>query len=287
MKILILDGQGKTGHVVSKFLIQNSIQVDSVSKEKIVESLNCNSNSPFSFLDDLVSDNHYDFVLNLIRVINEDAEKNKLEAIMINSYLPHFLEKITESMATRVIQLSTDCVFSGNNGPYSENSVKDGTSFYAITKSVGELNNKKDLTIRTSIIGPDYDRDGSRLFNWFMMNSGEMEGYSNVYWNGVTSIEFSKILVRILNTDIFGLIHIGSEKINKYELLTMFNKHFKNSKKLIKKNELVFNNKVLLCENTDERISISSYEQMMIEMKNWILANSEIYKHYLLEGEIK
>lgn len=286
MKIILLNSDGATGHVVKKYLEKMNNIVTPIIMSDILHSIREISEKPYFFIENILSKNKYDVIINLARIINNNAENNPLDSIMINSYLPKFLERITKKKTTKVVHVSTDCVFSGDNGPYYETNLKDGTSYYAISRSLGEINNLKDLTIRTSVIGPDTNPKGNRLFNWFMMNKESIKGFNNVFWNGITSIELSKILVGLLLNDINGIIHIGADKISKYELLKKFNNNFKANKIEIREHPDIKNNKVLLSNRKDYNVKVSSYEVMLKEMKDWIQQNQNIYNHYNIEDKL-
>ena len=92
--------------------------------------------------------------------------------------------------------MSTDCVFSGKTGWYSETSSRDGETFYDRSKALGELENNKDLTFRNSIIGPDLNKNGIGLFNWFMKQEGQIYGFTKAIWTGVTTLTLAKAMER-------------------------------------------------------------------------------------------
>ena len=110
------------------------------------------------------------FIINLVGVLNTNAEQNPDNAIWINSFFPHFLAKIATNIGSKLIHISTDCVFNGKKGSYKENDVKDGYGVYAQSKSLGEINYSNHITLRTSIIGPDLNKNGIGLFNWILKN---------------------------------------------------------------------------------------------------------------------
>ena len=170
-------------------------------------------------------------------------------------------------------------MFSGSKGGYSEADVKDGIGFYSQSKALGELDNEKDLTIRTSIIGPELNKNGIGLFHWFMQQKGEINGYSKAYWSGITTIELAKVLDEVINQNITGLIIISPEnKIDKFNLLKLFNKIFKNNLLEINENSSYKVDKSMISNRTDFKYKIPSYEDMLNDMKNWIDNNSQLYK---------
>lgn len=166
----------------------------------------------------------YDVIINCIGLLVKESNANFEKAILINSWLPNFLASKTQHTNTRVIHLSTDCVFSGKGVSYGyfEDSPKDGLDFYSKSKSMGEIVNQKDLTIRLSIIGPEL-KNGTGLLNWFLRQHGPVKGYSGAIWNGITTLELAKVMKDYLNGEQTGLINIGSEPISKYNLLSIMN----------------------------------------------------------------
>ena len=198
---------------------------------------------------------------------------------MLNSYLPRFLEKKYMNTKVKIIQISTDCVFSGKTGNYTENSFCDGDSIYARTKTLGEINNNKDLTIRTSIIGPDINEDGIGLFHWFMNQKDTIYGFKNAYWTGVTTIELAKGIEILIKNDVAGLYHfVPNEKISKYNLLNIIAEIFNRNITIIPKEDY-YVDKSLINTRTDCKYVIPTYREMIEEMKNWIDKNPQIYSY--------
>lgn len=110
----------------------------------------------------------------------------------INSLLLHFLEAVTVETDTVVVHRNTDYIYFGSKGEYCLSDWPDATSFYARSKALGELNNEKDITIRTSLIGPETEENGSGMFNWFYNQTGEVNGFANAIWTGLITIEFAR-----------------------------------------------------------------------------------------------
>ena len=126
--------------------------------------------------------------------------------------------------------------FSGKEGSYTEDSFKNGIGFYAQSKALGEVINTKDLTFRTSIIGPELKQNGIGLFHWFMNQSGDVSGYKEAFWSGVTTIELAKAIDQAIDQKLTGLYHlVNNNKISKYDLLDYINTVFRNDKILIAK----------------------------------------------------
>ena len=282
MKILVLGGTGMAGHTITLFFKESGYDVTAFSRRKVDYCNNITGDiTDFKKLKDIIIDGRYDAVINAVGILNQDAEDNKSNAVLLNSYLPHYLSEVTKSMETKVIHMSTDCVFSGNTGGYTETSFRDGTTFYDRSKALGELENNKDLTFRNSIIGPDMNENGIGLFNWFMKQKSQINGFTKAIWTGVTTLTLAKAMEQALNEDLTGLYNlVNNDTISKYELLKLFNKHMKNGEIEILKSNKISLNKSLINTRSDFTFKVPDYETMIIEMKEWIDNHSELYPHY-------
>lgn len=282
MKILVLGATGMAGHIISIYLKEAGHEVNAFSRRKFKYCNSINGDiTDFEFLRGVIEEGNYDAVINAIGILNHNAEENKALAVLLNSYLPNYLSDITKNMKTKIIQMSTDCVFSGKTGGYTETSFRDGETFYDRSKALGELENKKDLTFRNSIIGPDMNKDGIGLFNWFMKQEDEINGFTKAIWTGVTTLTLAKAMEKALEEDITGLYNlVNNENISKYDLLNLFNKHIKDSTISIMPSSAVALNKSLINNRKDFTFVVPSYEQMIIEMNEWIENHKELYPHY-------
>lgn len=278
--ILVLGSSGMLGHVVTKYFEERSYDVYNLSHRiKINERTEIMDVTNFSEFDKYLNKLKVDVIVNCIGILNEDAENNPDKAILLNSYLPRFLEKKYMNTKVKIIQISTDCVFSGKTGNYTEDSFRDGDSIYARTKTLGEINNNKDLTIRTSIIGPDINEDGIGLFHWFMNQKGTIYGFKNAYWTGVTTIELAKGIEKLIKNDVAGLYHfVPNEKISKYNLLNIIAEIFNRNITIIPKEDY-YVDKSLINTRTDFKYVIPTYREMIEEMKSWIDKNPQLYSY--------
>jgi len=278
--ILILGSSGMLGHVVTKYFEERSYDVYNLSHRiKINERTEIMDVTNFSEFDKYLNKLKVDVIVNCIGTLNEDAENSPDKAILLNSYLPRFLEKKYMNTKVKIIQISTDCVFSGKTGNYTEDSFRDGDSIYARTKTLGEINNNKDLTIRTSIIGPDINEDGIGLFQWFMNQKGTIYGFKNAYWTGVTTIELAKGIEKLIKNDVTGLYHfVPNEKISKYNLLNIIAEIFNRNINIIPKEDY-YVDKSLINTRTDFKYVIPTYREMIEEMKSWIDKNPQLYSY--------
>jgi dTDP-4-dehydrorhamnose reductase len=282
VKALILGATGMAGHTICLYLSEKGHDITTISRKPFPYCKNIQADiTNFELLKSTINNGFYDVVINCIGILNSDAENNKSYAVLLNSFLPHFLSEITEEMNTKVIQMSTDCVFSGLTGNYFETSLKDGETFYDRSKALGEIENSKDLTFRNSIIGPDISANGIGLFNWFMKQKGELQGYTKAIWSGVTTLTLAKAMESAVYENISGIYHLGNNKvISKYELLTLFNNYFKNGDLKITVSEDVVVDKSLINTRNDFNFKVPSYEQMINEMKEWVLNHRDFYSHY-------
>lgn len=284
MKILVLGGTGMAGHTISIYFKEAGYDVTAFSRSKVDYCKNINGDiTDFNNLKRIIIEGQYDAIINAIGILNQDAEDNKSTAVLLNSYLPHFLSDTTKEMKTRIIHMSTDCIFSGKSGGYSETSFRDGETLYDRSKALGELENAKDLTFRNSIIGPDINEKGIGLFNWFMKQKDQINGFTKAIWTGVTTLTLAKAMEKALEENITGLYNLVNNKtISKYDLLKLFNKYMKNNEIEILPSDKLSLDKSLVNNRTDFSFQVPSYETMVVEMKEWTDNHKEIYLHYFM-----
>jgi dTDP-4-dehydrorhamnose reductase len=272
------------GHVISIYLQEAGHNVTAFSRRPFEYCNNIIGDiTDLSYLKSVIIQGKYDAVINAIGILNKDAEDNKSHAVLLNSYLPHYLSEITRDIETKIIHMSTDCVFSGSTGGYTETSLRDGETFYDRSKALGELENNKDLTFRNSIIGPDINEEGIGLFNWFMKQHRPVNGFTRAIWTGVTTLTLAKAMEKALEVNLTGLYNlVNNETINKFDLLNLFNKHMKaNGIKILPSDSFEID-KSLINNRSDFEFVVPSYEHMIIEMKEWIEEHKELYPHYMM-----
>lgn len=283
MKILVLGSNGMAGHLISLYFKERNYDVTGFARQQspFLEHTIIGDVSDFELLNKCIQKEKYDAVINCIGLLNQFAEENKAMAVLLNGYLPHYLVEITKSIKTRIIHMSTDCVFAGNDGPYFEDSIPNGTSFYDRSKAIGEINTSKDITFRNSIVGPDIKPNGIGLFNWFMKQKGSVAGYTGAIWTGVTTYTLAKAMEQALKENLYGLYNlVNNESISKYHLLQLFNKYFRNSKIDIYPNDKLQLDKSLRRKRNDFSFVVPSYEQQIAEMAEWCNKHKEYYPHY-------
>ena len=282
MKILVLGAFGMAGHTVALYFKEQGYEVHAFARRPFPYCMWIQGDAfDIENLKTIVTTGRYDVVINCIGLLNQFAESAPEKAIYINSYLPHLIVSWLKDTSTRFIQMSTDCVFAGNTGPYDEESFPDGKSYYDRTKALGEVNDDKNLTFRNSIIVPDINENGIGLFHWFMQQNGSINGFTKAIWTGVTTLTLAKAMECAIRTDLSGLYNlVNNDSINKYDLLCLFNQYFRNNELTIKQSDKLVLDKTLLCKRTDFDFVVPSYEQMIIEMKEWVNNHKEIYPLY-------
>ncbi|WP_339381659.1 SDR family oxidoreductase [Aeromonas jandaei] len=174
-------------------------------------------------LDQAIITTKPEVVINCIGLIKQhDIAKEHVAAIEINSLLPHQLAALCDQHGARLIHFSTDCVFDGKQGMYQEADLPTATDLYGKSKCLGEVSYGRHLTLRTSIIGHELDSAVS-LVDWFLSQSGAVNGFSKAVFSGVPTCYIAKLLAdNILNRpEICGLYHLSAEPINKHNLISL------------------------------------------------------------------
>ncbi len=182
-----------------------------------------------------------DVVINCVGIVKQlSASYDPIMAIPINSLFPHQLMKLCDKSNSRLIHISTDCVFSGKKGMYTELDVPDADDIYGRSKLLGEVNYKNSITLRTSIIGHELSSNRS-LIDWFLSQSGSIKGYSKAIFSGIPTVELAKLILKyvIPNKELHGLFHVSSNPINKYDLLKLVSEVYKKRIDIIEDQSLI------------------------------------------------
>ncbi len=238
MRILILGGDGMLGHQLMKSLAPR--HVVKVTLRQDLEAYRqyemFNSDNSFSGIDvrsldrltEVIADYLPEALINAVGIVKQrPSAKESIPSLELNSLLPHKLSVLCKAVGTRLVHVSTDCVFSGKTGNYKEADPSDAEDLYGKTKYLGELHDAHCITLRTSIIGFELSRKKS-LLEWFLSQKGVVKGFKNAIYTGFTTIEMSKIIEKLLveYPEASGLYQVSSDRINKYELLLLFREKF-------------------------------------------------------------
>jgi len=218
MKIYVLGHKGMLGRYVYTYLKSKGHFVVGISRDELdVTSYSEPQLRAVLFHKKLKKD---DAIINCIGTIKPMVDKHgTLNAIKVNSLFPHILANVCEKEGYKMIHITTDCVFSGKDGQYTENSLHDCTDVYGKSKSLGEPENC--TVVRTSIIGEEIGTSRS-LLEWIKsMKDKTANGYTNHYWNGLTCLQVAKVFEDIIVNNKYwhGVRHVFSNTVNKYELL--------------------------------------------------------------------
>jgi dTDP-4-dehydrorhamnose reductase len=280
-KVAVLGASGMAGHVIALYLEEQNYEVYRMSRsmgagDRCIAIDATDTNEVLKWLDET----RPHVIINAIGILQKEADERPDLAVLINSYLPHRLAEYTRIKGSKLIHLSTDCVFSGETGGYIETAVTDGKTMYDRSKALGEVVNNRDLTFRMSILGPDISTNGTGLFHWFMNQTGELKGFVHAIWNGVTTIELAKAIHEAIKQNLTGLYHLTPPfQINKYELLQLFKDIFDRNDIDITPYEEFRVDKSLINTRTDFNYVIPSYSQMIEEMQRWISDHNKVYRY--------
>lgn len=281
MKILVLGGSGMVGHKMWQHLRETfpetyaSVRKDAAfyrkydffDESKLVDHLDVQDiNKLMRTLDELKPR----YVINCIAVtLRRDALNRYSETIYLNSMLPHLLKEWANRNNARVIHFSTDCVFSGKEGSYTEDSPTDAQDLYGQSKALGEIVGDNTLTLRCSVIGRELEYK-TELLEWFLSQKGKsVSGYNRVIFSGITTIQMSKFVRRLIEDDmpITGIYQIASPQISKYDLLCRIKERFKCDIG-IEKDEEHISNKSLMGDKffLETGYEVPSWEMMIEEL---------------------
>ena len=210
-----------------------------------------------------------DCVINCVGVLVQTSNQDPVLAVQVNSLLPHLLATHGLDLGFRLIHISTDCVFSGQHGPYIESDPTDAWDHYGKSKALGEVVDSKNLTIRTSIIGPEVRDPKTGLFEWFMAQEGVVKGFTRAIWSGVTTLELAKFIAFALETpDLTGLVHLSNDVgTSKYELLSLIQKIWQKQNVSIEPCGKKRVNKSFVSSRDDMSYVVPNYDTMLIELK--------------------
>jgi dTDP-4-dehydrorhamnose reductase len=238
-KVLVLGGDGMLGHKVFQVFNEDyETHASFLSLDHYTSSFPVYSDVPgsrihievdalnYSSLSALIEEIEPDVVVNCIGLIKQLEEASDyILAIKMNSVLPHNLAKICSEYEARLVHVSTDCVFSGEKGNYTEDDPSDVMDLYGMSKALGEVNYAPHLTVRTSIIGREWVRS-TALLEWFLSQKGKsVKGYKNAIYSGFTTEAIARLIKRTVSErpDLTGLWHVSSNSISKFELLSRIN----------------------------------------------------------------
>ena len=282
-KVLVLGSTGMLGHIVHYFLdstnkydLYNLSFRNKLNSKTIIEDV-----SDQQKLSNLINDISPDVIINCIGILIKGSNENIKKAIYINGYFPHWLKDVCEDINCKLIHTSTDCVFSGKNVGNDENSIKDAIDDYGKTKSLGEFDSFNHLCIRTSIIGPELKQNGEGLMHWLFNQQGTINGFKNVFWSGVTTLELAKAIHFSIENNISGLWNVtNGEAISKFDLLKTIIKTFSiNKLKLEPNTDKISDKSLKSIRGIDYKVP--SYQIMLEGLVDYYRENQKLYNYKL------
>jgi dTDP-4-dehydrorhamnose reductase len=264
-KVLVLGATGMLGSACYRVLSDSStLSTEGTSRtsDKLLRQMDAGDSNQ---VRKLVSKIQPDYVVNCIGIIKphiaESDPDSIKRAILINSEFPIFLADLAVKADFKVIQIATDCVYSGKKGSYTEIDQHDATDVYGKTKSLGEVPSKNFLHLRASIIGPELGRSTS-LLEWFrnQPKGSQLNGFEDHIWNGVTTYQFARLARGLIESEseLSGTRHIvPANRVSKYELLNIFSNVYKRDDIQINKiTSSNFIDRTLETENADVNLEI-------------------------------
>lgn len=299
-KVLVLGSTGMLGHVMTRVLRKGGLEVAEANRQGVrLESQSCAIKfdvSKASELRDFLAKEKFDYVINCVGLIKQlinDSVESKSAAILVNANFPIDLNSLAGLHNFRLIQIGTDCVFSGAEGSYSESSNHSPTDIYGMTKSLGESINSNGLILRASIIGPEVTTQKS-LLEWFLSSprNAKVRGYTNHMWNGLTTLHFARLVLGLIhsNTFVSGSYHVvPRDCVSKYQLLQYFKESFHREDigvEPIESSESI--NRTLTTIHPDFNLLLwtnSGYNKpptianMVTELSEWIMRESEMSQY--------
>ena len=240
-RILVLGGTGMLGQAVVSEFEKNSHLTTTFTTRNKKSGIFLDPKDDLSF-DNIIS-HAPNWIINCIGVIkpyiNDQDPESTNNAFKVNSEFPLILNQIALRLNARVIQIATDCVYSGSRGSYSESDAHDPVDVYGESKSAGEINSPNFMNLRCSIVGRDYRNDKS-LLEWFLGHDrdSKLTGYLDHLWNGITTNAFARICKGIIEDSLFkaGTFHqIPADEVSKAELLEIFQEKFNRQDLIIEK----------------------------------------------------
>ena len=234
MRVVIMGGAGMLGHklwqvyrnrfdtwATVRSTYREYARYNLFDRQRLLEGVNA---FDFDTVVKALASVRPDVVINCTGIIKQlAAAKDPIVSLTINSLFPHRLANLCRAAGARLIHISTDCVFSGRKGRYTEDDVSDAEDLYGRSKFLGEINGPGCLTLRTSIIGRELQTTNG-LVEWFLSNQGgRVRGYTRAIYSGFTTLSLAEIIANVIENypDLSGVYHVAAEPISKYDLLCL------------------------------------------------------------------
>lgn len=266
MKILILGANGMLGNVLFRNLSrQKKMEVyGTVRKQEYIRYfepelskyliLDCDAND-YSKINNIILEIAPNLIINCIGLIKQVSEAYDSEKMLsINALLPQKLKITASNIGARLIHISTDCVFSGSKGNYTENDLPDAEDLYGKSKYLGEVSGINCITLRTSLIGHELQTKNS-LLEWFLSQKNICEGYKQAIFSGLPTVILAELIDKVIipMEELHGIYHVAAEPISKFDLLNLVSEIYNKEIEIIPNSELIIDRS--LCANKFEQIT--------------------------------
>ena len=290
-RILILGATGMLGHTLMIHLSKNKkIEVFGTVKKfeliKMYKKFNYKliklDASNFSNLEKNIERIKPDYIINCVGIIKQkitDSMKNKI--YLINSVLPNFLNFLSLKNNFNLIHISTDCVFNVKSGNSDEKKKPNALDIYGLSKFKGEVFSANTLTLRTSIIGHELGTRHSFL-EWFLNSNGSVQGYKKAFFSGLTTLELSKFIEKILFKKFEGgLFNLGGDKISKFALLFKIKEIYGKDISIYSANNLKIDRSLNSFRFYNHfKFKKKSWKKMLKELNQFYLGNKNFYENF-------
>jgi dTDP-4-dehydrorhamnose reductase len=278
--VLVLGASGMLGHMLVRVLSEHhqvigttSSQYDSKSPlARILDKANWIDQVDVRNLqtvENAINHAKPNVLINCVGVIKQKMDSgNIIDAILINSLVPHQLAAACEKLDIRFIHFSTDCVFEGTPGIKYTSYTPNATDLYGTTKRLGEVNYAPAITLRTGFVGRQLS-GAEGLFEWVLSQKGKaVSGYQNAIYSGLTTMALSRVIQQVIEVQptLSGLYQVASNRINKFDLITQLNESLQLDLSIAKNTEFMCDRSMDGTEFTNStNIQIPSWEEMLTE----------------------
>jgi len=288
MKVLVIGGGGMLGHKLvqtlgGKFELWTTLRTDFgryedigiFDEQKVFENIDVED---FTAVKRVIQDLNPAVIINAIGIIKQlPSAKNVIATLTVNSIFPHRLAEISSQTGARLITFSTDCVFNGKRGRYTETDVSNTEDLYGKSKNLGEVTTENCLTIRTSIIGRELNTAHS-LIEWFLSNEGKsVRGFTKAIYTGFPTLIMAEMIGDLIENypQLQGLYHVSSEPISKYDLLNLVKDAYRIDVEIVPDNDFEIDRSL---DSTRFREATGFQPSSWRDMINKMAADNALYK---------
>jgi len=250
-RVLILGGTGMLGHKLAQVLggpldahVTVRASADRAARMELFDPARTVTGvcaERFDTVEGAVVGVRPDVVVNCIGIVKQlQAAHNPIASVSINSLFAHQVARLCRREGARMIHVSTDCVFSGRTGGYSERDIPDPVDLYGRSKLLGEVDDDDCLTVRTSIIGRELS-GASGLVEWFLAQQQRVLGFRRAIFSGLTTDALARLLAAVISEhrQLHGIRHVASAPISKHDLLCMLRDAYRSNLKIVPDDDVV------------------------------------------------